>query len=78
MFYPTTGLQVASHDAWLDEMNKEPSSEAGQVAKGQVQGGRMRGMALRLAGVVRRLRASRLPGVPTAPETPAEAAGASF
>jgi hypothetical protein len=78
MFYPTTGLQVASHDAWLDEMNKEPSPEAGQVAKVQVQGGRMGRMVLRLAGVVRWLRSSRLPGAPTAPETPAEATGASF
>ncbi len=74
MFYPTTGLQVASHDAWLDGMNKEPSPEVGQVAKG----GRMRGMALRLAGVVQRVRASRIPEMPTAPETPAKAAGASL
>ena len=78
MFYPTTGLQVASHDAWLEEMNKEPSAGAGQVAKAQTEGGRVRGVALRLVRVARRLRSPRLPEVHTAPETPAQMSGANL
>jgi hypothetical protein len=78
MFYPTTGLQVASHDAWLDEMNKEPSPELGQVVKAEAKGGRMRGVASRLAGVARRLRPQRWPEVPAVPDTPAQATGANL
>ena len=78
MFNPTTGLQVASHDAWLEEMNKEPAPEVGRVAKSPAESGRVKGMAMRLVGVARRLRSSRWPQVPSAPETPARATGANL
>ena len=33
MYYPmTTSLQVEAHDAWLAEMQKEPSPQAGKTA----------------------------------------------
>lgn len=78
MFYPTTGMLVASHDAWLEEMRKEPSPELGKVVKAGAEGGRMRGAAMRLVGVARRLRSPRWPQVPSAPETPAQATGANL
>ena len=77
MFYPTTGLQVASHDAWLEEMRKEPSPELGQVAKPEAGGRRMRSVASRLAGVAKRLRTGSWPEVPAVPDTPAQATGAN-
>ena len=78
MFHPTTGLQVASHDAWLEEMNKEPVPEVSGVAKSRPEAGRVRGVARRLVGVVRRLRSPRWPEVPSAPETPAQATGTNL
>ena len=78
MFYPTTGMLVASHDAWLEEMNKEPGPKVGRVAKSRAEVGRVRGVAMRLVGVARRLRSSRWPQVPSAPETPARATGANL
>ena len=78
MFYPTTGMLVASHDAWLEEMRKEPSPELGKVVKAEAKGGRMRSVASRLAGVARRLRSPRWPQVPSAPETPAQATGTNL
>ena len=34
MYYPmTTSLQVKAHDAWLAEMQKEPSSGTGKAAR---------------------------------------------
>ena len=78
MFHPTTGMLVASHDAWLEEMRKEPSPKLGKVVKAEAKGGRMRGMAVRLMGVARRLRSPRWPQVPSAPETPVQATGAKL
>ena len=78
MFYPTTGMLVASHDAWLEEMRKEPSPELGKVVKAEERGGRVRGVAVRLVGVARRLRSPRWSQVPSAPETPVQATGANL
>ena len=34
MYYPmTTSLQVKAHDAWLAEMQKEPSAGTGKIAR---------------------------------------------
>ena len=77
MFHPTTGMLVASHDAWLEEMNKEPSPKLGKVVKAEAKRGRMRGMAVRLVGVARRLRPQRWPEVPSAPETPIQTTSAN-
>ena len=34
MHYPmTTSLQVKAHDAWLAEMQKEPSAQVGKIAR---------------------------------------------
>jgi len=34
MYYPmTTSLQVEAHDAWLAEMQKEPSPQVGKTAR---------------------------------------------
>jgi hypothetical protein len=78
MFYPTTGLQVASHDAWLEDMSKEPSPKIGRVARTEGEGRRMRSVASRLAGVAKRLRTGHWPEVPAAPDTPAQATGANI
>lgn len=51
MLYPTTGLQVASHDAWLAEMRKEPSPELGRVARPEAEAHRRSDLASQLAGV---------------------------
>ena len=77
MLVPTTGLQVASHDAWLEEMGKEPSPEASQVAQLEAEGRLKRDLVSRLAGVAKRLRSRRWPEVPALPESPARAPGAS-
>jgi hypothetical protein len=72
MLHPTTtGLQVASHDAWLAEMRKEPSPELGRVALPEAEAHRKQKMASQLAGVaepeaqghLRKGLASRLAGV---------------
>jgi hypothetical protein len=72
MFYPTTtGLQVASHDAWLAEMKKEPSPELGRVARPEAEGHLRTDLAFQLAemaepvaeGQRKRGLASRLAGV---------------
>ena len=77
MFYPTTGLQVASHDAWLEEVRKEPSPELGRVVKPEARGRRMSSLASRLAGAAKRLRTGSWPAVPAAPDTSAQATGAN-
>ena len=77
MYYPTTGLQVAGHDAWLEEMKKEPSPEVGQWVGPEAEGRQRRSLASRLAGVAERLRSRRWPEMPTVPDAPAQAEGAS-
>jgi hypothetical protein len=77
MLVPTTGLQVASHDAWLEEMRKEPSPEVGQWVGPEAEGRQRRSLASWLAGVAKRLRSRRWPEVPALPESPARAPGAS-
>jgi hypothetical protein len=78
MFYPiSTGSQIASHDAWLAEMRKEPSSEIGQVVGPGREKRAMRGVASRLARAARRLRSRSWPEVSAAPEAPAQATGTS-
>jgi hypothetical protein len=47
----TTGLQVASHDAWLAEMRKEPSPELGRVAQPEAEAHRRQKLASQLAEV---------------------------
>ena len=78
MFHPTTGMLVASHDAWLEEMRKEPSPKLGKVLKAEAKRGRMRGVAVRLLGVARRLGSQRWTQVPSAPETPVQTTGANL
>ncbi len=78
MFVPTTGLQVASHDAWLAEMRKEPSPEIGRVAKARAEGRLAKGARSRLAGVLTRLRSRRWLEVPAAQDLPAQAREAGF
>jgi hypothetical protein len=73
----TTGLQVAHHDAWLAEMQKEPSPEMGRVAQPEAEGRLRSGLASRLAGVVKRLRSRSLPAVPRVPDTSTQTKGAS-
>lgn len=73
MFVPTTGLQVASHDAWLAEMRKEPSPEIGRVAKARAEGRLSKGVGFLLAGVLTRLGSRRWLEVPTVPDLPAQA-----
>jgi len=78
MFHPTTGLLVASHDAWLEEMKREPSPGRGRVAKFSARKGFVRGVASRLAGVASRLREGSWPEASTQPDAPAQATGASI
>ncbi len=73
----TTGLQVAHHDAWLAEMQKEPSPEIGQVAQLTEEGRRRSGLASRLAGAVNRLRSRSWQAVPRVPDASAQTKGAS-
>jgi hypothetical protein len=47
----TTGLQVASHDAWLAEMRKEPSPELGRVAQPEAEAHRRQELASQLDAV---------------------------
>lgn len=78
MFYPTTGLQVASHDAWLEEMNKEPSDGRGKVAKVSEGKGLVRGVASRLAGALKGLRSRPWSEVPAQRDKSAQTTGASI
>jgi hypothetical protein len=73
----TTGLQVAHHDAWLAEMQKEPSPELDKVAQLETEGRVRRGLASRLAGVAKRLRSRSRPTVHRVPDAPAQTKGAS-
>jgi hypothetical protein len=73
----TTGLQVAHHDAWLAEMQKEPSPEVGQVAQLEAEGRVRKGLASRLAGVAKRLRSRSWPAAPRVPDAPTQTKGAS-
>jgi hypothetical protein len=75
MFYPTTGLQVANHDAWLADMTKEPSPDVSRVAKPRAKGRRMRAVASRLAQFASRLRPQRWSDVAALRDTPAQATG---
>jgi hypothetical protein len=78
MFHPMTpGSLIASHDAWLAEMNKEPSAELGQVVRPEGQRGRLRGMASRLIQLAHRLRRRQWPEIPVVPEPPAQVPGPS-
>ena len=74
---PTTGLLVASHDAWLDEMRQEPSPEMGKVAQPQAEGRLRKGLASRLAGVARRLQSRSRSAPPTVSKSSAQTKGAS-
>ncbi len=78
MFNPTTGLQVASHDAWLEEMKKEPSAGRGKVAKASARKGLVRRVASHLAGAVQGRRSRPWPEVSAHPDTSAQATGASI
>ncbi len=78
MFHPTTGLLVASHDAWLEEMQKEPSPGRGRVAKATERKSFVRGVASRLAGVALRMRARSWPEVPAQSDASAQATGLSI
>jgi len=78
MFHPTTGMLVASHDAWLEEMKKEPSPGRGRVAKASARKSFVRGVASRLAGVASRLREGSRPEVPARPDTSAQPTGVSI
>ena len=63
MYYPmTTSLQVEAHDAWLAEMQKEPSPRTGKTAR---SAGREHplGAVRRLAGL-HRAEAADIPGGP--------------
>jgi hypothetical protein len=78
MVHPmTTGSQIASHDAWLAEMQKEPSAELAQVERSASQRGRLWTIASRLGGLARRLGARSWPEAPVVPEVPVQANGAS-
>ena len=76
MFSPTTGLQVAGHDAWLAEMRKEPSPEIGPVAKARRRRRWNRAVASALAGWIERMGPQRREEPSQASEAPAQATGA--
>ncbi|MGD8474850.1 MAG: hypothetical protein PVH59_12045 [Anaerolineae bacterium] len=78
MFYPTTGMQVASHDAWLEEMQKEPSDGRGKVVKASARRGLVRGVASRLAGALKGLRSRPWSEVPAQRDKSAQTTGASI
>ena len=74
MFQPTTGLQVAQHDAWLEEMRKEPSPEIGRVVKVRQRGRWRLGLVSRMAALAQRVGSRRRRDVSKAPDVPAQAA----
>lgn len=75
MFSPTTGLQVASHDAWLAEMRKEPTYDVRRVSTPKRQGRLMKAIAQSVARGVKGIRSRRWPDVNIAPDVPAQVTG---
>jgi hypothetical protein len=78
MFYPiTTSSQVAYHDAWLEEMRKEPGPRVGQPARLGVRGRLLTRLSNWLVSTGLRLQARYTTEMPPAPEAPVHSSGAS-
>lgn len=78
MSYPLpTSLQVAYHDAWLAEMQKEPTLQVGQPARLGVRGRLLSRLGNWLVFTGLRLQMRYLPEMPPAPEAPVHADGTS-
>jgi hypothetical protein len=76
MFHPiTTSLQVAYHDAWLQEMQKEPGPRVGQPARLGVRGRLLMCLSSRLVSTGLRLRARYTIEMPPGPEVAAHSSG---
>jgi hypothetical protein len=76
MFHPiTTSAQVASHDAWLEEMRKEPTSRIGKPARVGVRGRLMIYLSNWLLSTGMRLQARYTIEIPPMPEAQARSNG---
>jgi hypothetical protein len=74
MWYPvSTSLLLASHDAWLEEMRKEPAEEISRPVRQRLR----RGLGLRvsqwLISTGQRLQPRNRPEAPATPELPLSA-----
>lgn len=71
MFHPIpTSSQVAYHDAWLEEMRKEPAPRVGQPARRRVRGRALSRLGRWLVSTGLRLQLRYPKDVPLSPEVP--------
>ncbi len=78
MFHPTTtSLLVAYHDAWLEEMQKEPGLRVGQPARPGVRRRLLTRLSRWLVSTGLRLHARYTVEMPPEPEEPVHSSGAT-